>query len=265
MCTQKYSPQLYAKYGETIRSYLTDKVLRPLHEKSSQGGVYLLQELQIRWNNHNIMTKWYSKLFASLDRQYIKNNDLPSLSQVGLTCFKEIIYEDIKGPAKDAILKMIDQDRDDGEMIDKTLIKNTVKLYEQMEVDGINAYVDDLETHLLQSTRDYYDKKSSEWIATGSTPEYLEKVLLTEYNRVNEYLSSKTESKLLQVAGEEILEKVQDELLRKKGSDNRGNTFSVVSNMTEESFNPLYHTINANIDDDQNTVRVTEHTFGILI
>lgn len=166
------------------------------------------------------MNKWYSKFFTYLDRFYVKHHSLPSLSQAGLTAFKIHIYEHVKVGAKDAVIELIDKERD-GEIIKKDLIKNTVKLYEAMGMGSLDAYKADLESKLLESTRAYYAKKREEWIVTDSTPEYLikaEQVLTEESNRVKEYLNRGTEAKLLEAVEDEILQKVQKQLLEKEGS-----------------------------------------------
>merc|ERR1711862_865388 len=72
-----------------------------------------------------------------------------------------------------------------------------------------------------ENTREYYAKRRQEWIASDSTPDYLikaERSLNEERNRVADYLNSATESKLLRVCEEEILEKVEQMLLEKEGS-----------------------------------------------
>eukprot|EP00551_Chaetoceros_affinis_P004152 CAMPEP_0203684170 /NCGR_PEP_ID=MMETSP0090-20130426/47900_1 /ASSEMBLY_ACC=CAM_ASM_001088 /TAXON_ID=426623 /ORGANISM="Chaetoceros affinis, Strain CCMP159" /LENGTH=739 /DNA_ID=CAMNT_0050553337 /DNA_START=190 /DNA_END=2409 /DNA_ORIENTATION=+ len=224
MCTQRapynHSQQLYTRHGETIQAYLETKVLPAIQEKGSSGGVPLLEELKFRWENHTIMNKWYSKFFTYLDRFYVKHHSLPSLSQAGLTAFKTNIYEHVKVGAKDAIIELIDKERD-GEIIKKDLILNTVKLYEAMGMGSLETYNNDLEAKLLESTREYYAKKRAEWIVTDSTPEYLikaEQVLNEESNRVKEYLNTGTEPKLLKVVEEEVLEKVESALLEKEGS-----------------------------------------------
>lgn len=224
MCTQRapynHSQQLYTKHGETIQSYLEIKVLPAIRAKGVAGGVPLLNELKFRWENHTIMNKWYSKFFTYLDRFYVKHHSLPSLSQAGLTAFKVNIYEHVKVGAKDAIIELIDKERD-GEIIKKDLIKNTVKLYEAMGMGSLDTYNTDLESKLLEAAREYYAKKREEWIVEDSTPEYLikaEKVLKQESDRVKEYLNPGTEPKLLKVVEEEILEKVQQALLTKEGS-----------------------------------------------
>jgi len=225
MCTQRapynHSQQIYQRHGETIQDYLERTVLPAIRSKgASGGGVPLLEELEFRWNNHTIMNKWYSKFFTYLDRFYVKHHSLPSLSQAGLTAFKTNIYEHVKVGAKDAIVELIDKERD-GEIIKKDLILNTVKLYEAMGMGSLDTYNNDLELKLLESTKEYYAKKREEWINTDSTPEYLikaEQVLVQESNRVKEYLNTGTESKLLKVVEEEILEKVENALLTKEGS-----------------------------------------------
>jgi cullin 1 len=230
-------------------------------KKGNAGGVPLLEETKVRWENHKIMNKWYSKFFCYLDRFHVKHHSLPTLSQAGLTAFKTNIYENIKNDAKDAIIEMIDKERD-GDIVNKDLIKVTVKLFEAMGMGSLDAYNTDLvctvwnparyfvwyrhvaigdilgsiyawyyslilhshfpqEAQFLEASRSYYAKKREEWIGTDSTPEYLikaEQHLLKERARVKDYLNTATESKLLEVVEDEILQKTQAALLTKEGS-----------------------------------------------
>jgi len=166
------------------------------------------------------MNKWMTKFFNYLDRFYVKHHSLPTLSQAGLRHFKENIYEEIKRESTNAIIGLIDQERE-GNMIDKTLIKTNIELYENIGMGNLESYTTDLEGPLLDATREYYAKKREEWIVADSTPEYLikaEKVLLEEKNRVHDYLNPASEGKLLRVVEEEILEKVETVLLEKEGS-----------------------------------------------
>ena len=224
MCTQRspynHSRDLYVRHGETIEHYLTRTVLPALRAKASQGGTILLNELQLRWSNHQIMNKWMTKFFNYLDRFYVKHHSLPTLSQAGLRHFKENIYEEIKRESTNAIIGLIDQERE-GNMIDKALIKTNIELYENIGMGNLESYTTDLELPLLDATREYYAKKREEWIVADSTPEYLikaEKVLTEEKNRVHDYLNPASEGKLLRVVEEEILEKVETVLLEKEGS-----------------------------------------------
>jgi len=224
MCTQRspynWSRDLYQRHGETIERYLTSTVLPALLEKTGQGGTILLAELYHRWSNHQIMNKWLKKFFTYLDRYYVKHHSLPTLSQAGLRHFKTHIYDEMKRDTTAAILILIDEERE-GEIIDKTLVKSIVELYESMGMGTLDAYTSDLEAPLLESTREYYARKRQEWIVSDSTPDYLikaERALIEEKNRVADYLNPASESKILKVCEKEILEEVEMILLEKEGS-----------------------------------------------
>lgn len=223
MCTQRspynWSRELYQRHGETIERYLTTNVLPALRDKTGQGGTILLRELQHRWNNHQIMNKWLKKFFTYLDRYYVKHHSLPTLSQAGLRCFRTNIYDEMKQDTTQAILGLINDERN-AQIIDKSLVKSIVELYENMGMGSLDAYNADLEEPLLNSTRDYYAKKREDWI-NDSTPDYLikaEEALNEERTRVADYLNSSSENKILKVVEEEILEKVETILLEKETS-----------------------------------------------
>lgn len=142
----KFSEQVYAKHGKIISNYLEKKVLPAILTKGLEaGGVPLLEELKFRWENHTVMNKWLCKVFDILNRsKIVRVNGLPRLNVVELTAFKKHIYEHVKVCAKDAVIELIDKERD-GEMINKDLIQNAVKFYEAMgKDDSISAYNEDL-------------------------------------------------------------------------------------------------------------------------
>ena len=224
MCTQRspfnWSRELYQRHGQTIETYLTKSALKALQGKMSQGGTILLKELLLRWSNHQIMNKWLKKFFVYLDRYYVKHNTLPTLSQAGLRSFRSHIYDETKTEATKSVLHLINSERE-GEIIDKSLVKGIVELFESMGMGSLDAYNTDLEEALLESTREYYAKQREAWIATDSTPDYLikaEAALNEEKARVAAYLNMASESKILKVCEEEILEKVEMVLLEKEGS-----------------------------------------------
>ena len=117
------------------------------------------------------MNKWLKKFFTYLDRYYVKHHSLPTLSQAGLRCFRTNVYDEMKGETTTAILSLINEERE-GKIIDKSLVKWIVELYENMGMGSLDEYNADLEVPLLNSTREYYAKKREEWI-NDSTPDYL--------------------------------------------------------------------------------------------
>jgi len=241
MCTQRspynWSRELYQRHGETIQRYLTDNVLPALREKTGQGGTILLSELKHRWQNHQIMNKWLKKFFTYLDRYYVKHHSLPTLSQAGLRCFRDRIYDEIKGDATAAVQGLINEERE-GRIIDKSLVKSVVELYESMGMGTLDAYNADLEDPLLASTREYYAKKREDWI-NDSTPDYLikaEDALDEERKRVEDYLNTSSDTKILKVVEEEILEKVEMLLLEKESSGCR----ALLQNDKSEDLQRMY-------------------------
>lgn len=224
MCTQRspynWSRDLYQRHGETIERYLRNKVLPALNDRSGQGGTILLKELKKRWTNHQIMNKWLKKFFTYLDRYYVKHHNLPTLEEAGLRGFKVEIYDNVKEKATTSIISLIDEERE-GAIIDKALVKSIVDLYASMGMGSLDSYVSDLEQPLLEATRAYYARKREDWISRDSTPDYLvkaENALTEERARVVEYLNSSSEPKIRRVVEDEILQKVQSNLLEKEGS-----------------------------------------------
>jgi len=231
MCTQRspynYSKELYVRHGETIEQYLSNTALPALQEKismsessSSSGSSVLLVELQKRWNNHQIMNKWLAKFFMYLDRYFVKHHSHPTLSQSGLKIFKTEVYDKIKASSTAAVLDMINEERENG-IIDTTLLRSVVELYEAMGMGTLDAYTADLEKQFVESSRVFYAKKRDAWIVGDTTPEYLiktEAALEEERSRVGNYLNAASEPKLLRVIEEELLEKVETVLLEKENS-----------------------------------------------
>ncbi|GKU86773.1 hypothetical protein SLEP1_g1253 [Rubroshorea leprosula] len=105
MCTQKrphdYSQQLYNKYREAFEEYITSTVLPSLREKHDE---FMLRELDKRWSNHKVMVRWLSRFFHYLDRYFIARRSLPALNEVGLTCFRDQVYNEIKDKVRDAVI-----------------------------------------------------------------------------------------------------------------------------------------------------------------
>jgi cullin 1 len=185
-----------------------------------KGGNILLQELKVRWTNHQIMNKWLKKFFTYLDRYYVKHHTLPTLTQAGLKAFRTTIFDETKQGITDAILNLINAERE-GEIIDKSLVKAIVELYESMGIGSLDTYNTDLEVPMLEAAREFYAKKQQDWLASDSTQDYLDMVeaaLDKERMRVADYLNQSSEAKLIRVCEEELLERVVMELLEKEGS-----------------------------------------------
>ncbi|KAI3983720.1 hypothetical protein MKX01_001124 [Papaver californicum] len=203
MCTQKH-PHNYCEQ---------------LYEKEKHDE-FLLRELEKRWINHKIMVRWLSRFFIYLDRYFIAQRSLPPLNDVGIVCFRKLVYEEINVRAREAVISLINQERE-GEQIDRALLKNVLAIFVDIGMGNMKCYVNDFETELLSDTAGYYTRKASNWIQEDSCPEYMIKAdecLKREKDRVTHYLHSSTEEKLIEQVAEQLLSKVSQQLLEKEHS-----------------------------------------------
>ncbi|VFQ78578.1 unnamed protein product [Cuscuta campestris] len=142
-----------------------------------------------------------------LDRYYIARRGLPSLRDVGFMCFRDMVYQELKIKARDAVIALIDQERE-GEYIDRALLKNVLDFFVEIGMGRMEYYRNDFEDAMLKDTAAFYARKASKWIVEDSCPDYMlkaEECLKKEKERVSHYLHPNSEAKLL--------EKVQNELL----------------------------------------------------
>ncbi|KAG6757009.1 hypothetical protein POTOM_037309 [Populus tomentosa] len=202
MCTQKpphdYSQQLYDKYRESFEEYITSTVLPSLREKHDE---FMLRELVKRWANHKVMVRWLSRFFHYLDRYFIARRSLPPLNEVGLACFRNQVYQELNVKVRDAVISLIDQERE-GEQIDRALLKNVLDIFVEIGMGQMDYYENDFEAAMLKDTAAYYSRKASNWILDDSCPDYMlkaEECLMREKDRVSHYLHSSSEPKLLEV------------------------------------------------------------------
>ncbi|XP_026419928.1 cullin-1-like [Papaver somniferum] len=203
MCNQKpphhYITQLYERYEGVYNDYLQSKVLPSIQEK--RDNVSMLQELVKRWESYKDMVRRLSQPFNFLNRNYVAHKNLPMFKDVGFGCFRKIVGAESKDQVKDAVISLINQERE-GEEIDQTLLKNVLEIFvdigNENDAQNMKYYVNDFETAFLNDTADYYTRKASNW----TREEYAvkaEECLKMEKDRVSHYLHSGTEVKLLKI------------------------------------------------------------------
>ncbi|KAJ0400979.1 hypothetical protein P43SY_008782 [Pythium insidiosum] len=221
MCTQRapynFSQQLYERHGQTFDSYLEAQVLPSLEKAPDE---LFLSGLVHRWQNHKLMNKWMSRFFMYLDRYYVKHHSLPTLEEAGLQSFDRVVFQKIKTRVKWAMLELIEKERN-GEIIDTTLMRNCVEVFEVMGMKSLDVYHRDLEEELIQASKQYYGVKSKVWLSEDSTPVYLQKVeeaLQSERHRVERYLSKVTEPKLIKDLESVLLQVTEKELIERENS-----------------------------------------------
>ena len=199
--------QLYNKYKQVLEDYMPSKVLPFLREKHDEYD--LLKELLKSWANHKFLVKWLSLIFLPLQVEgaYITRKKLPKLNAFGLSCFRDLVFEAIKDKVKDAVIALIDRERE-GEEIDRTLVKNVLNLFVEIDEGKMHCYEKDFEEHMLQDTGAYYSRKASNWILQDSSEDYMLKVgecLKKERGRASHYLQPSSERKLTDILEHELL------------------------------------------------------------
>ena len=70
----------------------------------------------------------------------------------------EKVYVEIKERAKDAVLAMIERERD-GDQIDRALLKNVLNIFIAVGMGQMDAYETDFESKMLEDTSKYYKRK----------------------------------------------------------------------------------------------------------
>lgn len=82
------------------------------------------------------------------------------------------VYVEVKRKAKDAVLKLIERERE-GELIDKVLVRNILDIFIEVGMGGMESYEKDFEEPMLQETAQFYKRKAAEWITEDSCPDYM--------------------------------------------------------------------------------------------
>ncbi|KAG6396316.1 hypothetical protein SASPL_142464 [Salvia splendens] len=204
-------------HAKPVLKLLVSIVLPSLREKHDE---FMLRELVKRWLNHKIMVRWLSRFFYYLDRYFIARRSLPPLHDVGLTCFRDQVYQELHVKARDAVISLVDQERE-GEQIDRALLKNVLDIFVEIGMGQMDYYDNDFEAALLTDTAAFYSRKASNWILDDSCPDYMlkaEECLKREKDRVAHYLHSSSEVKLLEKVQHELLSVYATQLLEKEHS-----------------------------------------------
>ncbi|URD74560.1 cullin 1 [Musa troglodytarum] len=221
MCTMKIhydlSAQLYEEYKKSLMDYLDSLVLPSLRSKHDE---YMLKELVRRWFNYKVMVRWLSRFFHYLDRYFVKKWSLLPLREAGIACFRDVVYGEMKGKIKDAVISLIYQERE-GSQIDRALLNSVVEIFIQIGLGSNEYYEVNFEDPLLRDTAAYYSRKASKWILEDSCPEYMlkaEECFKQETDRADRYLHPTTKQKLIENVEHQLLSVNEIQLLEKENS-----------------------------------------------
>lgn len=153
-----------------------------------------LKEYVYMWNQYNIFTASFKRLFEYLDRYYLKNSKHKSLSLTSIILYRNNVFAKYKVELVKAILDEIKKERE-SEITDRNLIKQAIDQFIYMGYDnekvqikrddrGINwvgeknlmLYDKEFEAPLINETVRFYSKKAELWSQNCSCYEYILKV-----------------------------------------------------------------------------------------
>jgi cullin 1 len=217
---QGYNEELYDKYRDSIKEYIASVVLPALNR--IQCNELMLRELVRRWGIYKVMVRYMSKFFHHLEIHFIRNRSLPTLREVGLLFFHDMVYDhEMRINLKNALMTLIRQERE-GQRIDGALVKNVLAIFEEIRMPGaiMDFYTNDFETAVFEGVGACYSEKAALWILEDSCTDYLLKVeeSLKCEDRVAHYLHSISQQKLLEIVQTELLSRYQTRLLENEHS-----------------------------------------------
>jgi hypothetical protein len=203
----------------------------------SKSGKELLWEFMAQWEKHTILTYWMKKIFTYLDRYYLPDHKMPSLSQSGLTIFKKEVFDQINKTIVKTIFDQIEAERE-GEIVDWGRLKRILYCYRTMghssaivEKDekseelvwqgtpNLQYYKEMFEGEFIRQTTEFYKKQADQWIQTYSCPEYVTAALAAlkkEEDKVLNFLDKETRPKLLESLETVIVEEHASVLTEKE-------------------------------------------------
>ena len=110
------------------------------------------------------MVKWMKNFFQYLDRYYVEMYQITNLRDQGLKIFKDTLFRPVSDNATLAIIEIIKCQRNGDEMIDETLLKNSVQIFldlssEKLARDGFVPRTA-LDKAVINQTREFYEYRS---------------------------------------------------------------------------------------------------------
>lgn len=223
--------EFYDRISDFMKQHLDSKDIRDVVDNETRN--MSLKEFISIWQSYKIMTKWICYLFNHLEGGVIKLNELMTLTSVALVSFYEVVYKKFSTQQTILTLSCILRERE-GELIDIELMQESLQIYSMMgvatKITGAMAndlreklsnidralklqefrqiYDTDFEKDFLKETKDFYFRKSCEWIANSSVDTYvslIDDVLAKEEKRLLAYLNPSTKPKLMRVCLEECV------------------------------------------------------------
>ncbi|KAH6578195.1 hypothetical protein BASA62_000405, partial [Batrachochytrium salamandrivorans] len=138
MCLQKAGARLYTGTRTLITEFLEaaiSKQILPVFPRSTtpnqgEAQAFLIQ-LKRTWDDHVVCLGMVRDILMYLDRTYVKSNNVPSVYEMGLDTFRDVVIQsslyDIQSYIVSTLLNQIQLERD-GQSVDRMLLKSTIDM-----------------------------------------------------------------------------------------------------------------------------------------
>ncbi len=226
----KHAEMLYEGVKEKINSHLQVAVNERLADRPDDN---LLEGISAVWSDHCINSQMIKDILMYLDRAYVSQHKKVPVYNMGLQLFRGIILfnSNIRDRLRRIILGNIHAERC-GQVVDRSLLKSVLSMLVDLNVDGVNVYEEDFEKHFIEDSHNFYREESQSFIQQNTCSEYLAKAQMRiheENDRVTNYLSSSSESKLKFAVETELITKHAKMLveMENSGCEHMMNEFKV--------------------------------------
>lgn len=217
MCSQRppyaYSGELYDRYRTTLEESIVSVVLPSLNDKRN---ACLLVELLQMWENYKVMTKCLSRFFLYLDQYFVRRRNIPSLGDLAILSFRDLVCNKLYGNIRDAAISLINEERN-GKLFQQDLLKQVMTFF--LETGGEKRdYYEAFEQIMLEDAASYYSQLASKLLCCNSSTDYIQKVawlLEQERKSASQYLQQGSLEKLLETLKWKLMGETEPLLIEK--------------------------------------------------
>ena len=249
-----------------------DKKVGNANERRMTGEKFLMGMSKV-WEDSRLCMNMTTDVLMYMDRLAQANHQRPSIFNTTLGKFRDSV---LRAPMEVAetktsplviltsvILDMIRMERE-GDVIDKTLVRGCVRLYEMLhdkdtEIDAEKLYLIILEPQFLADSRKFYNDECAKLLSNGDASIWLRETrrrLKEEEERCSTMLQGDlTQKKLQAVVQEELIKAHLQEFIDLEGTGLKG----MIDNDRFEDLSLLYQHI-GRIDTKKEALKSSLHT-----
>ncbi|QDS77252.1 hypothetical protein FKW77_003518 [Venturia effusa] len=212
VCRQGHSADLCDRLERKAQIYAAS-LQQLLLQNVNSASTAVLQDVVNAWSTWSKQMETVRQIFYYMDRAYLLQAKKPSIQEMGVSIFRNAIFEDqrIQQKILDGFCDLLRTDRA-GQLASQVLSQNAVALFHVLGV-----YINIVEPRLLRLAQDYIMEWTDKAVKTMSLAEYASSsmaLMETELNRCKTLgLDLSTRRDLEIMLEHQIVERRQDTLL----------------------------------------------------